>query len=129
VAVGLALPAVAPGLPCSFMRSSSRSWSVITVKSSATLFTPSSAVTAVVTRFWISFRSGQPATVRATRTLTVPPSTMTLRTMPRSTIERRSSGSSTGRSASMIWSCVGMGASLGAAGERGEWSVELPLPG
>ena len=41
--------------------------------------------------------SGQPATVSATSTATLPSSIDTLRTMPRSTIERCSSGSSTGR--------------------------------
>jgi hypothetical protein len=45
--------------------------------------------------------AGTLPTVSATSALTEPPSTMTLRTMPRSTIERRSSGSSTGRRASM----------------------------
>ena len=53
-------------------RSASRSSSVMTVKSSATPVTPSSGRTAAVTRFWISLRSGQPATVSATRTPTVP---------------------------------------------------------
>ena len=89
------------------MRRSSRSWSVITVKSRETARTPLSGVTAPVTRDVISLRSGQPAMVRAMSTSTSPFREMsTLRTIPRSTIERRSSGSSTGRSASMTCSVV-----------------------
>src|SRR5690606_5090855 len=49
----------------------------------------------------ISPFSGQPGTVRATWTCTAPPSMATPFTIPRSTIERRSSGSCTGRRASM----------------------------
>ena len=45
-----------------------------TVKSRPTSSTPSRPVTASVTRLLISFRSGQPATVSATRTPTVGPS-------------------------------------------------------
>ena len=60
------------------------------------------APTASVTRRWISLRSGQPATVSATCTRhRRSPSMRTSRTMSRSTMLRCSSGSSTGRSASM----------------------------
>ena len=52
-----------------------------------------------MTRLRISLRSGQPATVRVTWRATASPSTCTSRTMSRSTIERCSSGSSTGRRA------------------------------
>ena len=56
---------------------------------------------------WISFFSGQPGTVSAMSTPTTPlPRMSTLRTMPRSTIERCSSGSWTGRSASMTCASV-----------------------
>src|SRR5262249_52447388 len=61
---------------------------------------------ASVTRRTISVRSGQPATVSATVTLTVPPSIAIPRTMFRSTIERWISGSSTGRRASSTWDSV-----------------------
>src|SRR5262245_31730471 len=88
-------------LPCSLMRSSSRSLSLITVNSSSTLVTPSIGRRAPSTRDWISLRSGHPGTVSATSTDTVPSGRHSARrTMPRSTIERWSSGSSTGRNAS-----------------------------
>ncbi len=56
----------------------------------------------------ISARIGQPATVRATVTLTFPPSISMPRTMFSSTIERWISGSSTGRRASSTWASLGM---------------------
>ncbi len=87
--------------PWSLSRNASRSLSVITVKSRPTSRTPGSGLTAPLTRFWISLRSGQPGTVRAISTCTSPSELIvTSRTIPRSTIERCSSGSSTGRSAS-----------------------------
>ncbi len=94
------VPAVAPGSPWSRSRSSARSSSFIAVKSRLTEDTPSRGRTAPSTRFVISLRSGQPGIVSAMRMPTLPASIETLRTMPRSTIERCSSGSSTGRKAS-----------------------------
>ena len=99
------LPAVEAGSPWRWMRSASRSWSVITPNSRATVPTPM-PVRASVTRRWISFRRGQPAMVRAMVSDTVSPSTTTSRTMSSSTIERCSSGSSTGRSASITAAVV-----------------------
>ena len=79
----------------------------MTVKSTVTPVTPSRAATASRTRFVISFFSGQPGTVRAMRTDTLPSAAGSIeRTMPSSTMERWISGSSTGRRASMIWSRV-----------------------
>src|ERR671917_582777 len=75
------LPAVAPGSPWSLVRRAARSSSVMTVKSRSNPSTPSSAVTAPVTRLVISMR----------------------RTMSRSTMLRCSSGSWTGRRASRTW--------------------------
>ena len=93
-----------PPSPCRRRRSASRSSSVITVKSTLTAVTPSSGATALSTRLRISLQraagdgegdeDGHAAVVGGS----------TSRTMPRSTIERCSSGSSTGRRASMIWS-------------------------
>ena len=103
--VGL-VPAVADGSPCSRSRSSSRSVSLMTVKSTPTASTPSRATTASSTDRWISAFRGQPGTVRATCTLTRRPSIATPRTMPRSTMLRLSSGSWTGRRASMTWDSV-----------------------
>ena len=99
-------PAVAAGLPCSFVRSSALSASLITVKSRVTAATPSSSSSASVTRRWISLRSGQPATVSAMRTSAWPPSMVEPLYMPRSTMLRCSSGSSTGRRASITSASV-----------------------
>ena len=99
-------PAVAAGLPCSLARSSARSASFITVKSRVTAATPSRASSASLTLFWISLRSGHPATVSAIFTSAWPPSKRTPRYMPRSTMLRCSSGSSTGRRASITSASV-----------------------
>ncbi len=107
VAVGrLGAGGGAPGSPWSSWRTAARSSSVITVKSTSTRSTPSRAVTASVTRWSISARSGQPATVRAIWTWTLPPSMAMPLTMPRSTMVRCSSGSWTGRRASMTRASV-----------------------
>ena len=104
------LPAVAAASPWRVRRNCSRSASLITVNSRSTEVTPASPVAASVTRRWISLFSGQPGTVRATSTPTRPSSpTRTARSMPRSTIERCSSGSSTGRRASITCSSVTTG--------------------
>ena len=111
-------PAVEEGSPFSMTRTFWRSASVITPKSMATLPPGASGATAVVTRFWISLRRGHPGTVSTTVSDTPLADTLTSRTMPRSTMERCSSGSSTGRSASMICSTVAvMGFSVGVSGE------------
>ena len=102
-----AWPAVAAALPWRLLRSSSRSPSVITVNSRSIESTPSSAVAASDTRWRISFFSGQPGTVSAMSTPTTPSGRMsTPRSMPRSTIERCSSGSWTGRNASTTCASV-----------------------
>ena len=100
------LPAVEAGSPWISSRTAARSSSVITVKSMSARSMPSRASAASVTRLVISARSGHPATVSATCTATVPPSMATPLTMPRSTMLRCSSGSSTGRSASMTSASV-----------------------
>ena len=112
------LPAVALGSPTISSRTRARSSSLITSKVTSTDCTSSRAWTASPTRRWISFFSGQPGTVRATSTRTDAPLICTERTMPRSTMLRCSSGSSTGRSASMIWDSVGTVDLPGGAGER-----------
>ena len=83
-------------------------------------------------------RIGQPAVVSETTTSTRPPSLTSIeRTMPSSTIERRSSGSMTARSFSVIWSLVGSGIGPFSqrrrrSGSRGERSpppaLSPPLP-
>ena len=95
-------PAVAEGSPCNRWRSAARSSSVIEVKPSASSSTSGSASTTDRTRRSISFFSGHPGMVSAMVRRTVPPSTVTSRTMSRSTMLRCSSGSSTGRRASMM---------------------------
>ncbi len=122
-------PAVDEGSPCSFWRSTSRSSSVMTVKSTNASSIPSSATTAFFTRLSISARSGQPATVRAMRTLTVRSWMAMVRTMSRSTMLRCSSGSSTGRNASVISaSVIAMGRRCSLLiDDRG--NVELGGPG
>ena len=82
--------------------------------------TPSSARTAPLTRLSISLRSGHPAMVSATFTVTSPSTMVTSRTMPRSTMLRCSSGSSTGRRTSMTCSVVtGMADRLSCVGRGG----------
>ncbi len=64
--------------------------------------TPSSALTFWATAVSKWLRIGQPAVVSETITSTCPDSAISIeRTMPRSTIERRSSGSMTARRASL----------------------------
>ena len=100
--------------------------SVMTVKSRATPVTPSTASSAVLTRCWISLRSGQPATVSAMSTQTdLSLRLSTLRTMSRSTIERCSSGSSTGRRASIRWSTVAGIVLLARVGRNGDGELAL----
>ena len=71
------------------------SW-VISPYSTRTSVTPRSPRTFDSTSLWICARSGQPAVVRATLTVTSPSSaTRTSRTMPSSTMLARSSGSMT----------------------------------
>src|SRR3954469_22566313 len=83
----------------------------MTPRSTSTCVTPSSGATASETRRMISDRMGQPATVSATVTLTLPPSMSIPRTMFNSTIQRWISGSSTGRRASSTWASLGILAS------------------
>src|SRR3954451_9321436 len=91
---------------------------VRTSKPTFTSFTPSSARTAVTTPFWKCERIGQPGVVSETTTSTRPSDGCSIeRTMPRSTMLWRSSGSMTTLSASRIWSCVGMRLIL-AEGEK-----------
>jgi hypothetical protein len=90
-----------PAPPRSFERSDERCSGVITPSSTSTPDTPSTAVAAAVTSLTSVDFIGQPATVRSTPTATCPPSaTSTDRTMPRSVMGRRISGSSTPVSAS-----------------------------
>ena len=119
LAAATGLPAVADGLPTMSSRTRARSSSVMTSKATSTSSTPSRATTASPTRRWISLRSGQPGTVRAISTRTLAPCTCTPRTMPRSTMLRWSSGSSTGRRASMIWDSVGTADLPTVAEQRG----------
>src|SRR5215469_12928986 len=98
--------------PRSLVCSSRRCSSLITSRSTATLVTPATAVTAAVTSRVMVSRSGQPATVRYTSTLTLPSGAIsTFLTMPRSVIGRRISGSLTRASASLTCSVVGGGVS------------------
>src|SRR5215470_17138598 len=92
--------------------SSRRCSSLITSRSTATADTPGTAATAAVTSRVMVSRSGQPATVRYTSTLTLPSGAMsTFLTMPRSVIGRRISGSLTRASASVTCAVVGGGVS------------------
>src|SRR4051812_16763956 len=85
------------------------SGSLSTSKPTATSLTPSSPATACLTAFWKCERTGQPGVVSETTTFTRPPSTGSIeRTMPRSTMLWRSSGSMTTLSASRICSWVGI---------------------
>src|SRR5262252_2562349 len=82
--------------PRSRVCSSRRCSSLITSRSTATAVTPGTAATAAVTSRVMVSRSGQPATVRYTSTLTLPSGAIpTLLTMPSSVIGRRISGSLT----------------------------------
>src|SRR5215467_1778638 len=92
--------------------SSRRCSSLITSRSTATADTPGTAATAAVTSRVMVSRSGQPASVRYTSTLTRPSGAMsTFLTMPRSVIGRRISGSLTRASASVTCAVVGGGVS------------------
>src|SRR5262249_39383020 len=98
--------------PRSWVCSSRRCSSLITSRSTATAVTPGTAATAAVTSRVMVSRSGQPATVRYTSTLTFPSGAIsTFLTMPRSVIGRRISGSLTRASASVTCSVVGGGVS------------------
>ena len=90
--------------PCSSRRCSS----LITSRCTSTPDTPGTAVTAAVTSLVMVSRSGQPATVRYTSTLTLPSGpTSTLFTMPSSVMGRRISGSFTLASAAVTCSALG----------------------
>src|SRR6266496_6828425 len=98
--------------PRSRVCSSRRCSSLITSRSTATPVTPGTAATAAVTSRVMVSRSGQPATVRYTSTLTLPSGAIaTFLTMPSSVIGRRISGSLTRASASLTCSVVGGGVS------------------
>src|SRR6266480_2581744 len=98
--------------PRSWVCSSRRCCSLITSSCTATAATPGTADTAAVTSRVMVSRSGQPATVRYTSTLTLPSGAIsTFLTMPRSVIGRRISGSLTRASASSTCSVVGGGVS------------------
>src|SRR3954447_5376319 len=89
-----------------------RSPSLSTSNPTATWLTPLSFETACVTAFWKCDRTGHPGVVSDTTMFTRPPSAGSIeRTMPRSTMLWRSSGSMTTLSASRICSCVGVGIS------------------
>src|SRR5256885_2537912 len=108
--------------PRSWVCSSRRCSSLITSSCTATADTPGTADTAAVTSRVMVSRSGQPATVRYTSTLTLPSGAMsTLLTMPRSVIGRRISGSLTRASAAVTCSVLGGG--VGVAGLMGSWYV------
>src|SRR5215471_11116821 len=98
--------------PRSRVWSSRRCSSLITSSVTATPDTPGTAATAAVTSRVMVSRSGQPATVRYTSTLTWPSGAMsTLLTMPSSVIGRRISGSLTPARAAVTCSVVGGGVS------------------
>src|SRR5215831_10078586 len=98
--------------PRSLVCSSRRCSSLITSRSTATAATPGTAATAAVTSRVMVSRSGQPATVRYTSTLTLPSGAIsTFLIMPSSVIGRRISGSLTRASASVTCSIVGGGVS------------------
>ncbi len=88
-----------PGPPPTEVRRPSRSSSVMVSSVTWMASTPGSTSIAAVTRRWISAFRGQPATVSLMATETRPPSTSMWPTMPRATMLRRSSGSSTASSA------------------------------
>src|SRR5215471_1340880 len=96
--------------PRSRVWSSRRCSSLITSSVTVTPDTPGTAATAAVTSRVMVSRSGQPATVRYTSTLTWPSGAMsTLMTMPRSVIGRRISGSLTPARAAVTCSLLGGG--------------------
>src|SRR4051812_3654307 len=99
-------PAVAAGSPCRPVRRACSSSGVITVNSTVTALWGSRPLIASVTRRSISARRGHPGTVSAISTPTDPEARSTRFTIPRSTMLRCSSGSSTGRSASMTTASV-----------------------
>src|SRR4051794_1204851 len=99
-------PAVAAGSPCRPVRRACSSSGVITVNSTVTALWGSRPLIASVTRRSISARRGHPGTVSAISTPTDPEARSTRFTIPRSTMLRCSSGSSTGRSASMTSASV-----------------------
>ena len=104
---GPARPRGACGRP-SFCCRSDFSPSERTSKPTPTVLTPSSSETCWTTAFWKWERIGHPGVVSETTTSTRPSSWMSIeRTIPSSTIERRSSGSMTWVSFSVIWSLVG----------------------
>ncbi len=80
---------------------------VISVQSSSTLSTPGSEPTRARMSRWSCARSGHPAVVRATVTVTVAPSIAASLTMPSSTMSEPSSGSITPRSAPITSSIRG----------------------
>src|SRR3954463_7257406 len=84
---------------------------VSTSKPTFTSRTPSRPRTAVATPFWKCERIGQPGVVSEITTSMRPSAGCSIeRTIPRSTMLWRSSGSMTTLSASLICSCVGIGA-------------------
>ena len=86
-----------PGRPSACWRLL-RSSSLRTSNPTPTSVTPSSSATFDATACWKWLRIGQPGVVSETTTSTFPPSRISIeRTIPRSTIERRSSGSITDR--------------------------------
>src|SRR5665811_559663 len=94
--------------PRSWVRSSLRCFSDITPISTRTPVTPSRALAAAVTSLVRVSLSGHPAVVRSIPTTTPPSSaTSTERTIPRSVIGRRISGSMTRASAARTTSTVG----------------------
>src|SRR3954469_13816204 len=89
------------------------SWSVRTSRPTFTCSTPPSPRIASVTPFWKCERIGQPGVVSETTTSTRPSAGVSIeRTIPRSTMLWRSSGSMTTLSASRICSVVGIAVQL-----------------
>ena len=107
--------------------------SLSTSKPTSTPCTPSSSETFWTTACWKWLRIGQPAVVSETITSTLPSSWISIeRTMPRSTMFRRSSGSMTALSFSVTCSFVGMpssyeGASAAAAFAQMKTGPEGPV--
>src|SRR3954467_13023677 len=92
---------------------------VSTSKPTFTSRTPSRRRTAVATPFWKCERIGQPGVVSDTTTSTRPSAGCSIeRTIPRSTMLWRSSGSMTTLSASLICSCVGIASGFWQRAER-----------
>ena len=90
-----------PGRPSASCRRPFSS-SLSTSKPTPTSVTPSRAATLAATACWKWERIGQPGVVSETTTSTLPLSRTSIeRTIPRSTIDRRSSGSITARRASV----------------------------